>query len=124
LLDLIDFVKGRFNSYLEIGGIVLTMYAKTRLSNQVIKEINKYFTGKIFKTIIPKNISLAEAPTIGKPILAYDPGCRGAVAYEDLTREIMKKSQRASRSNYTILPRKIIDFWNTGEAPRHSIKPR
>lgn len=122
LLEMIDFVKNRFNYNLEISGVVLTMYTRTRLSNQVLKEINKYFPDKLFRTIIPKNISLAEAPTMGKPILAYHPGCRGAIAYEDLTREIMKNSLRTVRKTFAILPKKFLDFWDTGLPPRHSIK--
>jgi len=122
LLETIDFVRSRFNSSLDITGIVLTMYTRTRLSNQVIKEINKYFPDKLFKTIIPKNVSLAEAPTVGKPILAYDPFCRGALAYSDLTKEIIENKVRIIKKEFSILPRKFIDFWETGAPPRHAAK--
>ena len=122
LLETIDFVRSRFNSSLDITGIVLTMYTRTRLSNQVIKEINKYFPDKLFKTIIPKNVSLAEAPTVGKPIVAYDPNCRGALAYSDLTKEIIENNVGIIKKKFSILPRKFIDFWETGAPPRHAIK--
>jgi cellulose biosynthesis protein BcsQ len=98
------------------------MYTRTRLSNQVIKEINKYFPDKQFKTIIPKNVSLAEAPTVGKPIMAYDPFCRGALAYSDLTKEIIENKVRIIKKEFSILPRKFIDFWETGAPPRHAAK--
>jgi chromosome partitioning protein len=79
LLKTIDLVKHNLNKDLEISGVALTMYTKTRLSDQAVKEIRKYFPGKVFKTIIPRNIRLAEAPSFGKPILSYDPGCRGDI---------------------------------------------
>ena len=122
LLETINFVKSRFNSSLDIIGIVLTMYTRTRLSNQIIKEINKYFPDKLFKTIIPKNVSLAEAPTVGKPIVVYDPNCRGALAYSDLTKEIIENNVGIIKKEFSILPRKFIDFWETGAPPRHATK--
>ena len=97
------------------------MYTRTRLSNQVIKEVNKYFPDKIFKTIIPKNISLAEAPTLGKPIKAYDPMGKGALAYKELTKEI-KENKNIMKSEYSVLPRWFGDFWDTGALPKHAIK--
>jgi chromosome partitioning protein len=125
LVEVINLVKSIFNNSLDIIGIVLTMYARTMLSKQVIKEINRYFPGKVFNTIIPKNVCLAEAPSMGKPIKAYDPICKGALAYEDLTKEILKGEVRkdiVDEGKYFALSYSFKDFWNTGAPPRHAIK--
>jgi len=121
LIETINLVKSKFNNTLEILGIVLTMYTRTRLSNQVIKKINEYFTGKIFKTTIPKNVCLAEAPSLGKPIIAYNPLCKGALAYKDLTKEIIEGNTIADREHSVFLDR-LKDFWDTGDPPRHAVK--
>lgn len=125
LLKTVDLVKHNLNKGLEISGVVLTMYARTRLSDQAVKEIRKYFPGKVFKTIIPRNIRLAEAPSFGKPILSYDPGCRGARAYESLTKELIdrhryKLKERELKKEIEPLSKKIKVFWDTGAAPRHA----
>ncbi len=125
LLKTIDLVKHNLNKELEISGVALTMYTRTRLSDQAVKEIRKYFPGKVFKTIIPRNIRLAEAPSFGKPILSYDPGCRGARAYEALTKELIdrhryKLKQRELDKEIEPLSKKIKEFWDTGAAPRHA----
>jgi chromosome partitioning protein len=125
LTEAINSVKSMFNSKLDIMGIVLTMYTGTRLSKQVIKEINKYFPGKIFNTIIPKNICLAEAPSIGKPIKAYEPMCKGALAYEDLTKEILESETKidiTDRRVYSSSSYSLKNFWNTGAPPRHAVR--
>ena len=121
-LETIDFVKNRFNYSLDISGIVITMYTKTRLANQVIREIHKYFPEKIFKTIIPKNVSLAEAPATGKPIGEYDPTCKGALAYNDLTKEIIENNMRTSKEEFAFLPGRLIDFWRISSSPKHAVK--
>ena len=87
---------------------------RTRLSDQAVKEIRKYFPGKVFKTIIPRNVRLAEAPSFGKPILSYDPGCRGARAYESLTKELIgrhryKLKERELKKEIEPLSKKIKD---------------
>ena len=125
LLKTVDLVKHNLNKGLEISGVVLTMYARTRLSDQAVKEIRKYFPGKVFKTIIPRNVRLAEAPSFGKPILSYDPGCRGARAYESLTKELIdrhryKLKERELKKEIEPLSKKIKVFWDTGAAPRHA----
>jgi len=125
LLKTVDLVKHNLNKGLEISGVVLTMYTRTRLSDQAVKEIRKYFPGKVFKTIIPRNIRLAEAPSFGKPILSYDPGCRGARAYESLTKELIsrhryKLKERELKKEIEPLSKKIKVFWDTGAAPRHA----
>ncbi len=125
LLKTVDLVKYNLNKGLEISGVVLTMYARTRLSDQAVKEIRKYFPGKVFKTIIPRNVRLAEAPSFGKPILSYDPGCRGARAYESLTKELIdrhryKLKERELKKEIEPLSKKIKVIWDTEAAPRHA----
>lgn len=94
LLDTINLVKKRLNKSLEIEGAVLTMYdMRTNLSNQVVKEVKRYFDDKVYKTVIPRNIRLSEAPSYGIPITIYDPKSKGARAYEKLAREILKNDE-------------------------------
>jgi len=124
LIEIIDLVKINFNERLKVAGAVLTMYSNTRLAMQTIKEIKQYFYGSVFKTIIPRNVSLGEATSFCKPIIVYDPLCKGAVAYRNLTREITGNDYKFIRSGTSILPRKIRDFWITGSPPRHAIKRR
>ena len=89
LLKTIDLVRGGLNPMLKIGGILLTMYdARTVLANQVAEEARKHFGKKVFQTIIPRNVRLAEAPSFGQPIIFYDPSSSGATAYESLSREV------------------------------------
>ncbi len=122
LIETINTIKSKFNESLEITGIVFTMYLKTVMSKQVIKKVKKYLPDKVFKTIIPKNVKLVEAPASGKPIKAYDPSCRGAQAYKSLTREIILAKNKSLKKSYPSLSKKIISFWNTGAPPRHAAK--
>jgi chromosome partitioning protein len=86
----LNLIKQNLNPELKIRGIVLTMYnARTVLAEQVAQEARKYFGSKVFQTIVPRNIRLAEAPSFGQPILFYDPGSTGAKAYEKLTKEML-----------------------------------
>ena len=90
LLNTINLVKKHLNKELEIEGAVLTMYdARTNLSNQVVREVKRYFEDKVYKTVIPRNIKLSEAPSFGMPITLYDPKSKGARSYEKLAREVM-----------------------------------
>ena len=90
LLNTINLVRGNLNSTLEIDGILLTMYDnRTNLSRDVIKEVKNYFTGKIFNSIIPRNVRVSEAPSYGKPIALYDKKSKGAVAYKKLAQEVI-----------------------------------
>ncbi len=94
LLNTINLVKKHLNKSLEIEGAVLTMYdIRTNLSNQVVKEVKKYFDNKVFKTVIPRNVRLSEAPSFGMPITMYDPKSKGAKCYEKLAREILKNDE-------------------------------
>lgn len=92
LVKTIQKVRNGLNRNLEIGGVVLTMYDKrTRLSKQVKDEVAKFFGNKVFKTIIPRNVQLSEAPSFGQPISIYEPKSPGAIAYEKLAKEIIKR---------------------------------
>ena len=98
LLNTINLVKKHLNKNLEIEGAVLTMYdMRTNLSNQVVKEVKRYFDDKVYKTVIPRNIKLSEAPSFGMPIGLYDPKSKGARAYEKLAREVLKANEDRSK---------------------------
>ena len=91
LLNTVNLVKKHLNKNLEIEGALLTMYdARTNLSNQVVKEVKKYFEDKVYKTVIPRNVRLSEAPSYGMPITEYDPRSKGAKMYEKLAKEFLK----------------------------------
>jgi chromosome partitioning protein len=90
LLKTIKMIKTGTNPGLEIGGIFFTMYdPRTRLAQQVVKEVSAYFKNRVFATIIPRNVRLSEAPSHGLPISRYDPQCSGARAYQSLAGEVM-----------------------------------
>ena len=85
-------IQGALNPSIKIGGIFFTMYdPRTRLAQQVVKEISAYFKSKVFSTIIPRNVRLSEAPSHGLPISKYDPLCSGARAYKSLTQEVLDR---------------------------------
>ena len=93
LLNTVNLVKKHLNKNLEIEGALLTMYdARTNLSNQVVKEVKKYFEDKVYKTVIPRNVRLSEAPSYGMPITVYDPRSKGAKAYEKFAKELLKNN--------------------------------
>ncbi len=89
LLNTIRIIQSRLNTALEIEGILLTMYdVRVRLSNQVVEEVNKHFENIVFKTIVPRNIKLSEAPSFGVPVIMHDAESKGAVSYLNLANEI------------------------------------
>lgn len=93
LLNTINLVKRHLNKELEIEGAVLTMYdIRTNLSNQVVKEVKRYFNDKVYKTVIPRNIKLSEAPSFGMPITMYDEKSKGAKCYVKLAKEVLKEN--------------------------------
>ncbi len=93
LLNTVNLVKKHLNKKLQIEGALLTMYdIRTNLSNQVVKEVKKYFENKVYKTVIPRNVRLSEAPSYGMPITEYDPRSKGAKSYEKFTKEFLKKN--------------------------------
>ena len=88
-------VKRLYNPTLEIEGIVLTMFdGRLNLTGQVVGEIKKYFADKLYKTVIPRAVRLSEAPSYGMPIQYYDKRSKGAIAYDDLAKEFLKKNRR------------------------------
>ena len=90
LLNTVRLVQKHLNHDLAIEGVLLTMLdARTNLGLQVIEEVKKYFRDKVYKTIIPRNIRLSEAPSHGEPIIIYDPKSRGAEVYLDLAKEVV-----------------------------------
>ncbi|OGC06870.1 sporulation initiation inhibitor Soj [candidate division WOR-1 bacterium RIFOXYA2_FULL_36_21] len=90
LISTLDLVRERLNPMLKVGGVLLTMHdQRTVLANQVVEEARKHFGAKVFQTIIPRNVRLAEAPSFGQPIMFYDPTSKGALAYEKLSREVI-----------------------------------
>lgn len=90
---LVEQIKsGGANPYLEIEGILMTMYdARTKLSSDVVIEVRNYFGSLVYETVIPRNVRLSEAPSFGKPIIQYDPHCTGAVAYERFADEFLRR---------------------------------
>jgi chromosome partitioning protein len=90
LLNTVRLVQKHLNHELRIEGVLLTMLdARTNLGIQVIEEVKKYFQDKVYKTIIPRNVRLSEAPSHGEPIIIYDPRSRGAEVYLDLAKEVL-----------------------------------
>lgn len=92
LMGTLRAVKRRVNPRLDIYGVVLTMFdGRTNFSAQVAQEVRRHFPGKVFRSMIPRNVRLAEAPSHGLPVTAYDRSSRGSVAYRALAEEIVKK---------------------------------
>ncbi len=91
LLSTINLVKKNLNDKLKIKGVIMTMYdPRIKLAGQVIEEVKNYFSEKVYKTVIPRNVRLSEAPSYGKPIMEYDPDCKGAEAYSNFTKEVIE----------------------------------
>lgn len=90
LMRTLDLVKEHLNARLEIAGVLLTMYdPRTNLAQQVADEVRSFFGDRVFRTVIPRNVRLSEAPSHGKPIILYDERSRGAQAYRELAREVI-----------------------------------
>ena len=94
LTNTINLVKKHLNKDLKVEGAVLTMYhSVTNLSNSVVKEVQNYFKDNVFKTVIPRNVKVSEAPSFGMSIIEYDPKSAGAGAYVKLGEEIIAKNK-------------------------------
>lgn len=92
LMTTLRLVKKKINPALEIFGVALTMFdGRTNFSTQVAQEVRHHFPGKVYATVIPRNVRLAEAPSHGLPVTTYDRNSRGAVAYRAMAQEILKK---------------------------------
>jgi chromosome partitioning protein len=93
LLSAIRLVQDHLNPGLRIEGVLLTMFdSRLNLSQQVVDEARKFFSERVYKTIIPRNVRLSEAPSFGKPIVLYDPHSTGAESYRDLAREVIQNA--------------------------------
>src|SRR5512139_3083125 len=93
LFNTINMVKKNLNPNLDIEGVLLTMFdSRLRLSNQIVEEVKRYFGGKVFETVVSRNIRLSEAPSFGKPIILYDAVCSGTRNYMELAREVMRRA--------------------------------
>ena len=92
LMQTVKTVKQRFNPKIEVDGVLLTMFdARTNLSIMVADEVKKFFPKKVYKTVIPRNVRLSEAPSYGEPITVYDKYSRGAESYIELAKEFSAK---------------------------------
>jgi len=117
LMSTLDRVAQAFNPGLSLEGVLLTMYDdRTNLSQQVTENLRAFFGDKLFKTTIPRNIRLAEAPSHGKPVSLYDPRSRGAEAYQELAMEVLKREgvvspKQKERDAAAAAPKKEIKFW-------------
>ncbi len=103
LINTINLVKKHLNKNINIEGALLTMYdARTNLSNQVVKEVKKYFNDKVYKNVIPRNVKLSEAPSYGMPISIYDPRSKGAKSYEKFVKEFMKNNDLEAKGKHAL----------------------
>ena len=99
LLNTVELVRKHMNKDFKVEGALLTMYdARTNLSNQVVKEVKRYFEDKVYKNVIPRNVKLSEAPSYGMPITLYDPRSKGAKSYEKFTREFLKINEEEQKA--------------------------
>jgi chromosome partitioning protein len=128
LVSTLERVRGAFNPNLTIEGVLLTMYDdRTNLAQQVTETLREFFKDRLFKTVIPRNIRLAEAPSHGKPVALYDPRSRGAEAYFELALELLERNQivspraaerkaaaEAARLEAASKPTKTVRFWPYG----------
>lgn len=103
LMDTIERVRGSFGSALKIEGVLLTMYDdRTNLTRQVELDLRGFFEKSVFETVIPRSIRLAEAPSYGKPIIAYDVRSRGAESYIQLAKEVLAREHDAGQATQSI----------------------
>ena len=101
LINTINLVRKHLNKDLAIEGALLTMFdIRTNLSNQVVKEVKKYFENKVYKTVIPRNVKLSESPSYGMPISVYDPKSKGAKSYEKFVKEFIKINEEEQKAKH------------------------
>ena len=94
LMGTVRMMKKSVNPNLDIEGVLLTMYdGRTNLSLQVANEVKRYLKDKVYKTVIPRNVRLSEAPSHFKPVIAYDRASKGSVAYMELAEEVLKRNK-------------------------------
>ncbi len=101
LMNTVNLVKKHLNKDLKVEGALLTMYdSRTNLSNQVVKEVSKYFGDNVYKTVIPRNVKLSEAPSYGMSITEYDARSKGAKAYDKLAKEFLKINEAELKARH------------------------
>ncbi|MCL2053820.1 MAG: AAA family ATPase [Oscillospiraceae bacterium] len=99
LIESIRLVKQRYNPTIDVEGILFTMYDnRLNVTNQVVSEVRKHFPNKTYKTVIPRNVRLSEAPSFGKPIVYFDKVSKGAVAYDKLSEEILARHKEKAKA--------------------------
>ncbi|MCX7843325.1 MAG: AAA family ATPase [Clostridia bacterium] len=99
LMNTVKLVQKHLNPQLDVEGVVLTMFdARTNLSLQVVDEVKKYFKNKVYRTVIPRNVRLSEAPSFGLPIILYDPKSKGSDCYLELAEEVIGYSEEVKRA--------------------------
>lgn len=95
LMATVRTIKRMYNPYIELEGVLLTMYdGRLNLTQQVVNEVKRFFPQKVYSTVIPRNVRLSEAPSFGQPVLYYDKSSKGSVAYVDFTKEFLKKNNK------------------------------
>lgn len=98
LMSTVRQVKRLYNPYIELEGVILTMYdSRLNLTQQVVEEVKKFFPQKVYSSVIPRNVRLSEAPSYGQPIMYYDKYSKGNTAYEDLAEEFLKQNKTSKR---------------------------
>ncbi len=112
LMNTIQLVQASLNPRLQIGGMVMTMFdSRTHLALQVVEEVAKHFPQHIFRTVVPRSVRIAEAPSFGEPLISFDPKSRGAQAYEALTAELLERERKTvdgGRKTETQSPSSVI----------------
>ncbi len=104
LIESIRLVKKRYNPNIDIEGILFTMFdSRLNLTNQVVGEVKRHFPKKVFRTVIPRNVRLSEAPSFGKPVLYFDKASRGSEAYESLAAEMLASRKQAAKEKKALL---------------------
>jgi len=98
ILRTVELVKGGMNPALEVDGILLTMFGQNNLASQVAEDIRRHFAGRVFDTVIPRNVRLSESQSHGKPILLYDVASKGCQSYLAFAREVSRREARRERS--------------------------
>lgn len=94
LMATVRMVKRLYNPSIDIEGVLLTMFdGRLNLTIQVVEEVKRFFPRKVYKTVIPRNVRISEAPSYGQPVLYYDKGSRGTEAYRDLAKEVMEMNK-------------------------------
>ena len=93
LMSTVRQVKRLYNPHIELEGVILTMFdGRLNLTQQVVEEVKRFFPNKVFKTVVPRNVRLSEAPSFGQPVMYYDRGSKGSTAYDDLAKEFIKQN--------------------------------